>query len=85
MIPACSLRLATAARAAILLTTVEQKGKLYIDAGGAATVRYDLLLVVRGDHLYAETIRLAQERGTKTATWSSDDIFNPLNSFIRQL
>jgi len=41
---------------------------------------YDLLLVVRGDHVYAETIRMAQERGAKTATWSSDDIFNPLNS-----
>jgi spore maturation protein CgeB len=42
--------------------------------------RYDLLLVVRGDHVYPETIKMAQERGAKTATWSSDDIFNPVNS-----
>jgi spore maturation protein CgeB len=41
---------------------------------------YDLVLIVRGDHVHPDTIRLAQNGGTKVATWSSDDIFNPLNN-----
>ncbi len=41
---------------------------------------YDLMLIVRGDHVHPETIRLAKNGGTKVVTWSSDDIFNPLNN-----
>jgi spore maturation protein CgeB len=41
---------------------------------------YDLFLVVRGDHIYPETIAYAKKYIAKVANWNSDDLFNKLNS-----
>ena len=51
---------------------------------------YDLILIVRGDHLYPESIDLAKERAKVVVNWNSDDLFNKvmttkhiLNSFTK--
>jgi spore maturation protein CgeB len=41
---------------------------------------YDLFLVVRGDHIYPETIGYAKKYIPKVVNWNSDDLFNKLNS-----
>lgn len=42
--------------------------------------KYDLLLVVRGDHVFPESIEEAKKHIPFVVNWSSDDVFNPLNS-----
>lgn len=42
--------------------------------------QYDLLLVLRGDHLFRETIIEAKRRIPLIANLNTDDFFNPLNS-----
>lgn len=42
--------------------------------------KYDLLLVARGDHLFKETIEKAKQAIPFVGHYSTDDIFNPLNS-----
>ncbi len=41
---------------------------------------YDLFLVVRGDHLYPETIDYAKQKVAKVVNWNTDDLFNKLNN-----
>jgi spore maturation protein CgeB len=41
---------------------------------------YSLMIVVRGDHVYPETIAFAKSRIRTVVNWTSDDVFNPLNS-----
>jgi len=42
--------------------------------------QYDFLLVLRGDHLFPETISKAKLRIPLVANLNTDDFFNPLNS-----
>jgi len=44
------------------------------------TGSYDLFLVVRGEHIFPETIAYAKKHIPIVANWSSDDLFNKLNS-----
>ena len=46
---------------------------------------YDLLIVVRGEHILPETIRVAKKLIPKVVNWSTDDLFNKLNSSKRIL
>lgn len=41
---------------------------------------YDLFLVVRGEHIFSETIEFAKKHIPKVVNWNSDDLFNKLNS-----
>ena len=40
---------------------------------------YDLVLVIRGEHIFPETISFIKLKSTIIANWSSDDLFNNLN------
>lgn len=42
--------------------------------------KYDLFLVVRGEHIYADTISFAKKYISKVVNWNSDDLFNKLNN-----
>ena len=42
--------------------------------------KYDLMVVVRGDHISSETLHFAKSRIPTVVTWSSDDFANPLNT-----
>jgi spore maturation protein CgeB len=41
---------------------------------------YDFFLVIRGDHVYPDTIAYAKKNIPVVANWSTDDLFNKLNS-----
>lgn len=42
--------------------------------------RFDLFLVLRGDHIFPETISFAKKTIPSVVNWNSDDIFNKLNN-----
>ena len=42
--------------------------------------KFDLLLVMKGVHLFPETIAAAKTRVAHVVNWNPDDFFNPLNS-----
>ena len=42
--------------------------------------KYDLLIVVRGDHISPETLSFAKANIGLVVNWNSDDVFNKLNS-----
>lgn len=42
--------------------------------------KYDLLLVLRGEHIYSETILFAKKFISHVVNWNTDDLFNKLNS-----
>lgn len=42
--------------------------------------KFDCLLVVRGEHIFPETLLYAKKYISVIANWSSDDLFNKLNS-----
>jgi len=42
--------------------------------------RYDLLVVIRGNHIFPTTILTAKKYIPHIINWNSDDFFNPLNS-----
>ena len=42
--------------------------------------QFDLFLVMRGDHLYPETLEYCRKKVNKIANWNTDDLFNKLNS-----
>lgn len=44
------------------------------------TNKYDLLLVLRGEHITSNTIEFACSRVTHVVNWNTDDLFNSLNS-----
>jgi spore maturation protein CgeB len=41
--------------------------------------KFDLLIVVRGEHLYPETISFLKRHIPMVVNWNSDDLFNKLN------
>ena len=41
---------------------------------------YDLVIVIRGNHVFPETIKKAKSLVPLVVNWNSDDFFNPLNS-----
>jgi spore maturation protein CgeB len=41
---------------------------------------FDLFLVMRGDHLFPETLSLCRNRIKMIVNWNTDDLFNRLNS-----
>jgi len=41
---------------------------------------FDLFLVMRGDHLYPETLEFCRNKINKIVNWNTDDLFNKLNS-----
>ena len=42
--------------------------------------RYDVLLVMKGVHLFPGTISIAKQHVTHVVNWNPDDFFNPLNN-----
>ncbi len=42
--------------------------------------KFDLLLVMRGDHIFPETLKFIKTRIGKIVNWNTDDLFNDLNS-----
>lgn len=44
-----------------------------------STGNFDILLVVRGEHLFSETIEFAKKKIRYVVNWNSDDLFNKLN------
>lgn len=42
--------------------------------------KYDVLLVLKGIHLFPETIAAAKKRVDYVVNWNPDDFFNPLNN-----
>jgi spore maturation protein CgeB len=45
-----------------------------------ASTNFDTFLVLRGEHITAETIEFAIQNVTHVINWNTDDLFNPLNS-----
>jgi len=45
-----------------------------------ASTNFDILLVLRGEHITADTIEFAIQNVTNVVNWNTDDLFNPLNS-----
>lgn len=52
---------------------VELLGKIRND-------QYDVLIVLKGIHLFPETLRAAKKHIRHIVNWNPDDFFNPLNS-----
>jgi spore maturation protein CgeB len=42
--------------------------------------KFDLMVVIRGNHIAPATVGLAKSRIAHVVNWNSDDFFNPLNS-----
>lgn len=42
--------------------------------------KYDIFLIVRGDHIYPDTVNFAKKYVSKVVNWSSDDLFNKKNN-----
>jgi len=49
-------------------------------AAEITSVSYDLLIVIRGNHIYPATISLAKKHVPLVVNWNSDDFFNPKNN-----
>jgi spore maturation protein CgeB len=45
-----------------------------------SSTKFDTFLVLRGEHITAETIEFALRNVTHVVNWNTDDLFNPLNS-----
>jgi len=42
--------------------------------------KFDLFIVMRGDHIFPETLKFIKTKISKIVNWNTDDLFNDLNS-----
>jgi spore maturation protein CgeB len=44
------------------------------------SIKFDLFIVMRGDHIYPDTLKFAKSKIPIMVNWNTDDLFNDLNS-----